>query len=80
MLDELNEYSALLIEPYYYKPLRPYLPKDAVTHAAFTTKYCTKYYMALLMELSSIGGAAGLDALLVELDTDLLLAGLSTAQ
>ena len=60
MLDELNEYSALLIEPYYYKPLRPYLPKDAVTHAAFTTKYCTKYYMALLMELSSIGGAAGL--------------------
>ena len=48
-----------------YKLLRPYLPKDAITHAAFTIKYCTKYYTALLMELGSLERADRMLALLV---------------
>ena len=35
-LGEQIEYSALLAELYYYKLLRLYLPKEAVSHAAFT--------------------------------------------
>ena len=39
--------------------LKLYLPKDAVSRAAFTIKYCTKYCDSLA-ESGSIGGAAGL--------------------
>ena len=56
-LDGLNEYSTLLIEPYYYKLLRQYLQKDAITHAAIKIKNCTKYYIALLTELGSLNKA-----------------------
>ena len=43
-LGELIEYSALLVELYYYKSLSPKLLKEAVSHTAFTIKYFTKYY------------------------------------
>ena len=42
-LGELIEYSALLVELYYYKSLSPKLLKEAVSHTAFTIKYSTKY-------------------------------------